>query len=384
MGFSETISLSLAPAAPGARVPLQNPLAGGQGALRDGLVFPGLLDALALNLRQGRRDVALFEIGKVFAADGAGVRETPHLGLLWCGATEPPHWSRKARPADFFDGKGARGARLVRRSGPATWRSPRRAVRTCTPDGAWTSTPTAWSSGWLGVLHPDRAEALGVRTEVVIAEIGLGMVGALPGPGRAHARAGPVPRGRPRPVGHHGPGGARGRAARRGAGGGGAAAAGRGGLGPVRGRAAAGRAGEPDVVLAVPGAGAHAPGRRGGPRDAGRRGAPARGRTRDQGRVNVAQDDGFELLEEKVKRAAELVKALRQENKDLEQQRRQAETRLKDAEKGLATLEKQKGAAAADHKRVEQLDEEVATLRHEREEVRRRIAKLVAVLDEVE
>jgi predicted nucleic acid-binding Zn-ribbon protein len=100
--------------------------------------------------------------------------------------------------------------------------------------------------------------------------------------------------------------------------------------------------------------------------------------------VNVAQDDGFELLEEKVKRAAELVKALRQENKDLEQQRRQAETRLKDAEKGLATLEKQKGTAAADHKRVEQLDEEVATLRNEREEVRRRIAKLVAVLDEVE
>ena len=100
--------------------------------------------------------------------------------------------------------------------------------------------------------------------------------------------------------------------------------------------------------------------------------------------MNVPQDDGFELLEEKVKRAAELVKTLRQENKELEQQRRQAEARLKEAEKGLGALEKQKGAAAANHKRVEQLDEEVATLRHEREEVRRRIAKLVAVLDEVE
>jgi predicted nucleic acid-binding Zn-ribbon protein len=100
--------------------------------------------------------------------------------------------------------------------------------------------------------------------------------------------------------------------------------------------------------------------------------------------VNVPQDDGFELLEEKVKRAAELVKTLRQENKELDQQRLAAEARLKDAEKGLASLEKQKGTAAADHKRVEQLDQEVSTLRHEREEVRRRIAKLVAVLDEVE
>lgn len=94
--------------------------------------------------------------------------------------------------------------------------------------------------------------------------------------------------------------------------------------------------------------------------------------------------DGFELLEEKVKRAAELVKTLRQENKELDQQRRALETRLKEAEKGLSALEKQKGSAAADHKRADALDQEVATLRREREEVRRRIAKLVSVLDELE
>lgn len=94
--------------------------------------------------------------------------------------------------------------------------------------------------------------------------------------------------------------------------------------------------------------------------------------------------DSFELLEEKVRRAAELVKSLRQENKELEQQRRAAETRLKEAEKGLQALEKQKGSAASDHKRVEALDGEVATLRREREEIRKRIARLVEVLDELE
>ena len=94
--------------------------------------------------------------------------------------------------------------------------------------------------------------------------------------------------------------------------------------------------------------------------------------------------DSFELLEEKVRRAAELVKALRQENKDLEQQRRAAEARLKEAEKGLQALEKQKGSAAADHKRAEALDGEVATLRREREEIRKRIARMVEVLDELE
>lgn len=94
--------------------------------------------------------------------------------------------------------------------------------------------------------------------------------------------------------------------------------------------------------------------------------------------------DSFELLEEKVRRAAELVKTLRQENRELEQQRKQAETRLKEAEKGLAALEKQKGAAGAEAQRAEKLDQEVSTLRHEREEIRKRIARLVEVLDELE
>lgn len=182
MGLTETITLSLAPLAEGARVALQNPLAGGQGALRDGLVFPGLLDALALNLHHGRRDVALFEIGKVFAADGAGVRETLHLGLLWCGATEPAHWSRKARAADFFDGKGAL-ARVgaVLGAGDVAFAASNR--RDLHPGRSVDVSVDGLPVGWLGVLHPDRADALGVRTEVVVAEIALGMIGALPGPG---------------------------------------------------------------------------------------------------------------------------------------------------------------------------------------------------------
>lgn len=94
--------------------------------------------------------------------------------------------------------------------------------------------------------------------------------------------------------------------------------------------------------------------------------------------------DSFELLEEKVRRAAELVKTLRQENRELEQQRKQAETRLKEAEKGLAALEKQKGAAGVEAQRAEKLDQEVSNLRHEREEIRKRIARLVEVLDELE
>jgi FtsZ-binding cell division protein ZapB len=77
-------------------------------------------------------------------------------------------------------------------------------------------------------------------------------------------------------------------------------------------------------------------------------------------------DSAFDQLEEKVKKAAEALRRLRQENRTLQEE---AE-RLK------------KGAAAAsDTRKVDALQEEIQGLRAEREEIRRRIAKLVQVLD---
>ena len=95
-------------------------------------------------------------------------------------------------------------------------------------------------------------------------------------------------------------------------------------------------------------------------------------------------EQGFELLEEKVRKAADLVKRLRKANHDLEEERSRLGARVKEAEKRLDTLEKQRGSSSDDGRRREALAEEVAGLRHEREEIRRRIARLVEVLDGLE
>jgi phenylalanyl-tRNA synthetase beta chain len=172
MGLQEVVQLSLAPPSD-ARVPLANPLAGGAGALRDSLVFPGLLDALQGNIRQGRRDVALFEMGRVFTRQGAGLRETGRLGIVWLGSVEPTGWARKARGADFFDGKGLLEAVATRlAAGRLSWRAdadrpelhPGKSVQVLLDERP---------AGYLGVLHPDQADALGVRGEVVVAEVDL-------------------------------------------------------------------------------------------------------------------------------------------------------------------------------------------------------------------
>ena|SRR6185436_11678197 len=108
--------------------------------------------------------------------------------------------------------------------------------------------------------------------------------------------------------------------------------------------------------------------------------------------------DGFELLEEKVRKAADLVKRLRKENKSLEEDVTKSKWRVQEAEKRLTILEQQAEAAQqsaqAAQKAAEQAgasngdaearEQEIAALKEEREEVRRRIAKLVHVLEGVE
>jgi FtsZ-binding cell division protein ZapB len=95
-------------------------------------------------------------------------------------------------------------------------------------------------------------------------------------------------------------------------------------------------------------------------------------------------EEGFELLEEKVRKAADLVKRLRKANRELEEERGRLGARVREAEKRLDQIEKHRGAAADDGPRRDALAEQVASLRHEREEIRKRIARLVEVLDGLE
>ncbi len=81
-------------------------------------------------------------------------------------------------------------------------------------------------------------------------------------------------------------------------------------------------------------------------------------------------DSGFELLEEKVKKAASLVKALREENRILKE--------------AVQAAHKEKGASAEEHKKTAALEQEVKRLRDERTQIKDRIARIVLALDAIE
>ncbi len=72
-------------------------------------LIPGLLDAARLNLNHQRKDVRLFEIGKVFASSASG--ELPHerelFGALLTGSEINEQRAMPVRELDFYDAKGA-------------------------------------------------------------------------------------------------------------------------------------------------------------------------------------------------------------------------------------------------------------------------------------
>lgn len=92
-------------------------------------------------------------------------------------------------------------------------------------------------------------------------------------------------------------------------------------------------------------------------------------------------DNAFDVLEDKVRKAAELVQRLRAENGDLERQAAEARAKLEEAEHKLQTLAREQAGAVEAGRELDTARREVQTLRHEREQVRTRIARMVELLE---
>jgi chromosome segregation ATPase len=91
--------------------------------------------------------------------------------------------------------------------------------------------------------------------------------------------------------------------------------------------------------------------------------------------------DSFELLEEKVRKTADLVGRLRKENREMQEELGLAAGRLREAEKRLEAADRGRGAVEEEARRIEALSREIAELRGERDEIRNRIARLLEVLE---
>jgi phenylalanyl-tRNA synthetase beta chain len=161
----------------GRPIRVSNPLSADHAVLRQSVVG-SLVEIVATNLRRGRDDVAVFEIGKGYGHDGDETREWWRLGLALTGSFDASAWNRPARSADLDDAKGL--IELVGRIlgfDPVGWSAlgdepllhPGRAARaTATRDGQTVL------AGVVGELHPAIAEAEELRAaRVIVAELDI-------------------------------------------------------------------------------------------------------------------------------------------------------------------------------------------------------------------
>jgi phenylalanyl-tRNA synthetase beta chain len=184
-GLTEVISLPFCAEAhaPGGPA-LANPLAADEGRLRTSLVLPGLLRALQANLRAGRRDLAIHELGRVFVGGGEELR----LGILLAGHA-PSHWSARPRPFDFFDVKGLLELLAARLGFQASFERSEEGL--LHPGQSALVRVGGEVAGHLGALHPEVAREWDLPAVPLVAEL---RVEALCGDARPMPRFASLPR----------------------------------------------------------------------------------------------------------------------------------------------------------------------------------------------
>ncbi|MDW8051942.1 MAG: phenylalanine--tRNA ligase subunit beta [Armatimonadota bacterium] len=153
---------------------LQNPMSEELSMLRHSLMST-LVRIADHNRRRNRRDMHLFEIGRVFAQDERGrFHEWTHLGILMTGALHAPAWQAKPQPADFYALKGVVEhllnelgiqARFIPAEGRDHRLHPKRSAYVHDADDQ--------RLGVLGELHPELQKQYEFRQRVYLAEFSL-------------------------------------------------------------------------------------------------------------------------------------------------------------------------------------------------------------------
>jgi phenylalanyl-tRNA synthetase beta chain len=174
-GLSQTISHSLRDLhpldAPGKRVQVRNPHSPEIAHLRNSNL-PGLAEAAN---RNGKENLHLFEIGRVFAPG----REHIGLSIIETGGDQTEDWQKKPSPtADFFSMKGV--VETVCRSVGCTFAVPEDPDPRFHPTRQATVLVGNKKTGQIGQVNPAVAEECGLPKESVLAELDLSTLVACP------------------------------------------------------------------------------------------------------------------------------------------------------------------------------------------------------------
>lgn len=154
------------------RIGPRNPSSPETALMRDSLL-PGLAETA---LRNGGRNLHLFEVGRVFVKGDYQVDESPEVAILSTGLLFPSHWSQKSDvQADFYSLKGVVEELAGDLGDLISFDYPRDPDRRFHPTrqcGVLLDNNRSWA-GTIGQIHPDIADELGLPRETFLAELDL-------------------------------------------------------------------------------------------------------------------------------------------------------------------------------------------------------------------
>ena len=167
-------------------VALANPLSADMDVLRPSLL-PGLIHSLRHNVSHKNYDVALFEIGRVFANANGQLREERRLAMAITGRRAPASWSGADRDAkvDIYDLKGLTEELLEQFSLRGFVFTKRPESTALFLESAAITLGGKLPLGELGQLSPALAKKYDLRDAVFLAEFNLDTLLARRNPGKS-------------------------------------------------------------------------------------------------------------------------------------------------------------------------------------------------------
>jgi phenylalanyl-tRNA synthetase beta chain len=176
-GYQEAITYSFVdpalqelfePGSPG--LALANPISADLAVMRNSL-WPGLVNALADNLRRQQERVRLFEIGTRFLLVEGQLHERQSLaGLAW-GDAAAEQWGMVARGVDFFDVKADVEALFALTGRESALRCVADQLPSLRPGRSARLVDDSGTVGWIGELHPDLVRKLDLKHAPTVFEL---------------------------------------------------------------------------------------------------------------------------------------------------------------------------------------------------------------------
>jgi len=156
-------------------IPLRNPIASDLGVMRTSL-WAGLLRTLLYNINRQQTRVRIFELGRCFLRVDGVIEQPKRVGGLVYGSALAEQWGSPDRAVDFFDlkgdvegllGLGGRAADFHYESGVHPALHPRQCARIL---------DQTRPIGWMGALHPEIAQKMGIPASTGLFELELAAI----------------------------------------------------------------------------------------------------------------------------------------------------------------------------------------------------------------